>query len=128
MLDALTMSELNDAIAAGVSSHTKTKQQLRGDALPTIIPVSLPLETGAALDAHIDKVRDQYADIVLDARHAYFLFTDYGSKSLRARKLAPKSAFQMVVQLAAQAHYGDEVFTNRYSLALLVCIYSYRLS
>jgi hypothetical protein len=106
MLDALTLSELNDAIATAISSNAQT--DVRG-ALPTataITPVSLPLKTDVTLNAHIDKVRAQYADIVKDAEHIYFLFEGYGSKSLRAQKLPPKSVFQMIVQLAAQSLYG----------------------
>ncbi|KAK3939714.1 Choline/Carnitine o-acyltransferase-domain-containing protein [Diplogelasinospora grovesii] len=105
MLDALTLSELNDAIATTISSHAQTDVR----ALPTttaITPVSLPLKTDATLEAHIDKVRAQYADSIKDAEHAYLLFQGYGSKLLRAQKLSPKSVFQMVVQLAAYSTFG----------------------
>lgn len=106
MLDALTMSELNDAIATAISSQSQPEVC---SAAPTITPVPLPLKTDATLNAHIEKVRAQYAATVQGAEHAYFLFEGYGFKSLRAQKMGPKSVFQMIVQLAAQSLYGHTI-------------------
>ncbi|KAG9231687.1 Choline/Carnitine o-acyltransferase-domain-containing protein [Amylocarpus encephaloides] len=105
MLDAMTMSELSEAIAAAISSDAHTEV----GAMPvtaTIKPEPLTLRTDARLEKHIDRVRAQYANSIKDAEHAYFLFEGYGSKSLRDLKLPPKSVFQMIVQLAAYSTFG----------------------
>ncbi|KAI0123150.1 acyltransferase ChoActase/COT/CPT [Xylariales sp. AK1849] len=105
MLDALTLTELSDAISTAISSNVHT--EVRAMPLATAIaPELLPLKIDATLKSHIDKVRAQYADSIKDAEHAYFLFEGYGSQALRTLKLPPKSIFQMVVQLAAYATFG----------------------
>lgn len=105
MLDALTLGKMNEAIAAAISSHSHTEAgTTSGTNTPTLEP--LPLNIDGKLEAHIEKVRVQYADSIKDAEHAYFSFEGYGSKALRAVKLSPKSVFQLVVQLAAHSTFG----------------------
>ncbi|KAH8164731.1 hypothetical protein CIB48_g3497 [Xylaria polymorpha] len=106
VLDALTLSELNDEIASSIRNHQQTDVDDLRPSETTIVPESLPLRTDAALEARIDEVGAQFADSIKDAEHAYFLFEGYGSKFLRAHKLSPKSVFQMIVQLAAYSTYG----------------------
>jgi NADPH:quinone reductase-like Zn-dependent oxidoreductase/aryl carrier-like protein len=107
MLDAMTLSELNDAIAVAIDSDIQLDSPGTLPTANTITTVHLPLETDATLDASIDKARAQYFNFVKDAEHIYFLFKGYGSRALRAKKMSPNSVFQMVVQLAARWLYGE---------------------
>ncbi|KAI0467619.1 Choline/Carnitine o-acyltransferase-domain-containing protein [Xylaria cf. heliscus] len=106
VLDALTLSELNDEIATAIRNHQQTDARDSQPSAMPIVPEPLTLRTDAALEARMGKVRVQFADSIKDSEHAYFLFDGYRSKFLREHKLSPKSMFQMIVQLAAYSTYG----------------------
>jgi hypothetical protein len=106
MLDAMTLKQLNDAINTAISSHAEAGVLVPPATAP-VTPVPLPFTTDATIEALIDKVRVQYTDITEGAEHVAFHFEGYGSKLLREQKLPPKSVFQIVVQLAAYAIFGE---------------------
>ncbi|KAF2118615.1 Choline/Carnitine o-acyltransferase-domain-containing protein [Lophiotrema nucula] len=105
MLDALTLSHLNEAIAMAINTHSpSTSNGVAKGACPGIMP--LPFITDAGLDDQMTKVRGEYTINTSSAEHAFLTYSSYGSKLLRSQKCPPKSVFQMVVQLAALDLFG----------------------
>ncbi|KAH7322471.1 Choline/Carnitine o-acyltransferase-domain-containing protein [Stachybotrys elegans] len=108
MMDAMTLNKLNEDIAAAIEKGFEagpTSQDASTAA--ALVPIYLPLQPDAKLEAHIDIVRPQYARFVQDAEHVHHLFEGYGSTFLRAHRMSPNSVFQMIVQLAAKSLYGE---------------------
>lgn len=106
MLDAMTLKQLNDFIDTVISSHAEAGGLVPPVTAP-VTPVPLSFTTDATIETLIDKVRVQYTDSTEGAEHVAFNFEGYGSKLLREQKLPPKSVFQIVVQLAAYAIFGE---------------------
>lgn len=105
MLDALTLSQLNDALATAVQNHPPMPNHQPLTSLGTK-PTLLPLTPNEALAAHIEKVRTDYIANTSSAEHAFLTYSNYGATFLRDQKCSPKSVFQMVVQLAALALFN----------------------
>ena len=105
MVDAMTLNELMDSQIESIGTYSP----LDAAVLPRksiLRPVALPLTTDATLDTRILKVKKQFTDLTGVAGHVYLHFDGYGSNFLRAQKLAPKSVFQMVCQLASFSTFG----------------------
>ena len=105
MLDALTLSQLNDRLASAVQNHRSMIKHSLSTSV-NIKPVLLSLKSDTAIASHIEKVRTDYNANTSSAEHAFLTYSNYGATFLRSQKCSPKSVFQMVVQLAALALFG----------------------
>ncbi|KAF1935948.1 ketoacyl-synt-domain-containing protein [Clathrospora elynae] len=105
MLDALTLSQLNDALATAIRDH-KPASQIEVPARLSDKPNLLAFTMDAAISTHVDKVRADYLTNTSSAEHNFLNYTTYGATFLRNLKCAPKSIFQIVVQIAALQLFG----------------------
>ncbi|KAF2024966.1 ketoacyl-synt-domain-containing protein [Setomelanomma holmii] len=105
MLDALTLSQLNDTIAQAISSHQSSNEWIRATKTEHQL-VEMPIQIDNMINTHIEKVRADYIAATSTAEHAFLTFDNYGATFLRAQRCSPKSVFQMVVQLAALELFG----------------------
>lgn len=103
MLDALTIAELLDDQVTAIRTYSPHVASVGQSG---VVPVALPLRTSTALNTRISCIRKKFAATIAGAGHEYLLFDGCGSSLLRARKLSPKSVFQMVVQIASLATFG----------------------
>lgn len=105
MLDALTLTQLNEALAVAIQNQPPTVASApleENDEKPTLLPLIMNDE----VKAHVDKVRIEYMTNTLCAEHAFLTYEGYGTRFLRDRKCSPKSVFQIVVQMAALELFG----------------------
>ena len=105
MVDASTFNGLSRAISAATMEHIEASQSVTAAPSPAgfaYMHFSMP----PTQTSRLIELRSQ----LLSAHGGYELrndvHTSYGASYLRARKLPPKSVFQLIVQLALRRHFG----------------------
>jgi hypothetical protein len=102
-LDAGTVYDVNVAISEAL-------QQYRPDATSMARYQEAPLRicrtTNDEIDSEIRRMRSEYQGRVATLEYRFPRPLAYGSALMKAHKIPPNSAFQLVVQLAARHHFG----------------------
>ncbi|PGH08704.1 hypothetical protein AJ80_07825 [Polytolypa hystricis UAMH7299] len=104
-LDAGTVHDINTSIAESIRHHQPHKR--RGLVRQTLTPNPIKhTELGPEVESQIVKVRNDYDQAINAREHRVFPLLEFGSSLMKKYKLAPNSAFQLVVQLAARYYFG----------------------
>lgn len=106
MLDAGTVHSLNDFINSAILDF-RPEPRVNGYGRINYAKLEeLPFTSTPEIENHINRVRKQFNESIMGIEHAFFTYTDFGGTFLREHKIAPKSAFQIIVLLAAQDLFG----------------------
>ncbi|KAL4814821.1 Choline/Carnitine o-acyltransferase-domain-containing protein [Aspergillus spinulosporus] len=107
-LDAGTVHGLNTEIADAIRRHRgrRTLSNATTSCEVTVQPLRYSA-TSPEIDARIRETRSTYTAAISSREHRYTTWNGYGSSFMKARKIPPNSAFQLVVQLAGRYYFGQ---------------------
>lgn len=106
MLDAGTVHSLNAFVNSAILDFRPKPQANGHGRIKHTKFEELPFTSTPDIDNHICRVRKQFNESIAGIEHAFFTYTEFGGAFLREHKSAPKSAFQIIVLLAAQDLFG----------------------
>jgi hypothetical protein len=106
MLDAGTVHGLNSFINNAILNHVPDVEINESFSAKTSAFEELPFTATPIIESNISRVKQQFNESIKNIEHAFFTYTDFGGALMREHKCAPKSAFQIIVLLAAQDHFG----------------------
>lgn len=104
-LDAGTVHDINTAIAEAICHYRPQKNGKAQRQLLVTDPIK-HTELSPEIEAQILKVRNEYNQAIAAREHRVSTPLEYGSALMKKHKLAPNSAFQMLVQLAGRYYFG----------------------
>lgn len=111
MLDAGTVNGLNAAIMHAILEY-KPETALNGQNGHSNLPTlqEYVFKYTPALEKEIVRTRQQFNTNISGWEHVFLTYSSYGGTFLRARKCPPKSAFQIIVQLAGRKYFGYQIY------------------
>jgi hypothetical protein len=105
MLDASTANGLNDFVIDAILQHPKDTTA------PFYSPLTAPQEytltPTSTLIKHITNLKQTFSTTTASYEHAFFTLPKLGSHHLRAHRLPPASALQILVQLALSRYFAQ---------------------
>ncbi|KAH9897414.1 acyltransferase ChoActase/COT/CPT [Xylariomycetidae sp. FL2044] len=106
-IDGSALQGIGSAILLAMSSRS---QDLHGPVSPGVVTPCgyrhLQLSIPVHLDSLVASTRQKHLAAVHGWEYTQCTIEEYGSAKLRERSLAPKSVFQVVLQLAMRLHFG----------------------
>lgn len=125
MLDAASLRLLNKHVTKAILNHqtealpndthtnrdgqTPKHYPLNGATRsPGTLAEEHTFTTNTAIEGHIDLIQKQFRTSHAPVEYTHFRLPTFGNHFLRAHKLAPKAACQLVIQLASLLHYGRQ--------------------
>ena len=109
MLDGDTLNQLHRAVIDAIQSDKPdTQPQTNGYShRPAHAPEEHRFVISPAIQAHIDRAHDLfYADFV-PYEYTHHTYRAFGGSFLRTHRCAPKTVFQIAIQLAGGLYFGD---------------------
>ena len=106
LLDAATVKDLNGCINSAILNHKADIEKNGSNGEGKVSLEEFPFTTSPVIENHINRVRQQFTTNCSEVEHAFLTYNRFGGAFLREHKCAPKSAFQLIVLLAAQDHFG----------------------
>lgn len=109
MLDALSLKQLNRFITKAILQHSSESQQ-QSSAIEVAENLSeeFTFERNEVIDAQIERIQKSFKKTHVPAEAAHFHLPTLGHSFLESHKISPKTAYQLIIQLASLLHFGQQ--------------------
>ena len=118
MLDANSVVPLNCEIVRAIAEHAvEGLDRAAENRTSPIVLHELKLTVPTSLHMEIKRVREDFRINTAGWKHVFWNYEGFGSGLMRHHKVAPNSAFQVIVQLAGCRFYGRQNYCCMFLLS-----------
>ncbi|KAL2044068.1 hypothetical protein ABVK25_012498 [Lepraria finkii] len=111
LLDGGTLQQLNESLKDAITEYKPVSHRIgRVDNVDSVAAIALPERhtflVNIDVQSHIKRVEEQFRAKNYMTEFGHFQYTKFGGTFFRTHQCAPKTGFQLVIQLASLLYFG----------------------